>query len=81
MQKEGGEGKKEVWWVTMVLVVVVGGDSRGTTMVGCDWLSIKIEEPTEITPDSDVQDSVEVHKEENWMRNDRVWEVQYTIMY
>ncbi|KAG4969515.1 hypothetical protein JHK85_035936 [Glycine max] len=41
-------------------------------MVGCDWLSIKIEEPTEITPDSDVQDSVEVHKEENWMRNDRI---------
>ena len=31
------EGMEEVWWVTMVLVTTVGGDSRVMTMVVGYW--------------------------------------------
>ncbi|KAG4919698.1 hypothetical protein JHK82_057122 [Glycine max] len=63
---------EEVWWVTMVLVTTVGGDSRVMTMVVGYWLTITMEKSLEIASDDNVQDNAEVHMKESWRRNDSV---------
>ncbi|KAL2563150.1 hypothetical protein GLYMA_20G219400v4 [Glycine max] len=68
---------EEVWWVTMVLVTTVGGDSRVMTMVVGYWLTITMEKSLEIASDDNVQDNAEVHMKESWRRNDSVENPMY----
>lgn len=46
-------------------MAIVGGDWRGAMVVGGDWLPVTMEELLQIASNNDMQDNVEVHKEES----------------